>query len=181
MLDAISSRSPSRCRRPLRGMSRKLLTTTFAPTPALITRTDVAGNANGHRPHYQTPRCSHNLLRRQVVRQRPQRNGDPVSAAIVSKYSTNAAFTGRRLDLLYPAVSARTGSEHHLPKADQVLPLTVQPVRTHTAPVTLNAPPMRVPPSGSLPALIYPAESSRLRACRNVGPPTASRHRTNVG
>jgi hypothetical protein len=29
----------------------------------------------------------------------PQRNGDPVNAAIVSKYSTNAALTGRRIDL----------------------------------------------------------------------------------
>ena len=35
------------------------------------------------------------------------RNGDPVNAAIASRYSANAALTGRRIDLLCPAVSVR--------------------------------------------------------------------------
>ena len=52
------------------------ITTLFPalPDPALLT--EVAG---------------------QLPRQRPQWNGDPVSAAIASRYSANAALTGRRL------------------------------------------------------------------------------------
>ena len=40
----------------------------------------------------------------------PMRNGDPVSATIVSRYSTNDALTGRRTRLLYPGSERAAGS-----------------------------------------------------------------------
>jgi len=82
------------------------------------------------------------------------RNGDPVNAAIVSKYSTNAALTGRRIDLLVPrqrACGQLNASKQELPSVAVNGPVG----RTHVAPVTPNAPLMRVPPGGALPRLYY--------------------------
>ena len=153
------------------------------PSPALFARADVAGNAPGPSPHYQTPRCHGGCeedppslklrrTREQPPRQRPERNGDPVSAAIVSRYSTNDALTGRRTRLLCP------GSERAADSTLQSVALkrcrqAGRSGRTHAAPLTPNRCPA-VPHEDAAPPAACPARpggyvrQSRLRPLRRA-------------
>jgi len=66
-------------------------------------------------------------------RQRPQRNADPVNAAIASRYSANAALTGRRTRLPVPRRRA-CGRTSTSKRGFQALPVNRTFVRTHAVP-----------------------------------------------
>ena len=71
-----------------------------SPNARADARATVTGNANGVRPRcYPALSCP---MRSIGHANAPQRNGDPVSAPIVSRYSTNVALTGRRTRLPVP-------------------------------------------------------------------------------
>ena len=69
-----------------------------------------------------------------------RRNGDPVNAAIVSKYSTNAALTGRRLCLQCPG-SERAANLRTSPPGRTSAATTWPIGRTHAAPLRPHRPP----------------------------------------
>ena len=70
----------------------------------------------------------------------PQRNGDPVSAAIASRYSANAAPTGRRTRLPVPRQRACGQAQRFKAMLSSVAGKPEEPVRTHAAPLTPGRP-----------------------------------------